>query len=1745
MKGKFEQLSALKTVQLKEELRAHGLSIKGKKHELIARLMEHGMESEEDDELLKLQRELEILEIKEKIRKLKHSTGEKEDASMNKTGIAVGARVPEPPVFNGDPLQFLRWRQSFQAYVDTLPVEIRIFHLSKYVCPDVLQCIEGYLLIGTQEAYHTAMQVLEKRYGDNLLIGDAFRTKLDMWPKISKSDPLALRKFSDFITQCVLARKTIPGLSILDDATELRRILALLPERLAEKWSYISNEYKREHHSYPPLQKFSDFLTTEADTANDPLTSMTAVKKEFARSKANFQHGRTATSHNTVNSRQESVRTETFCYYCNLTSHSTANCRKFSKLLHHEKELKVKALGLCFGCLLKGHTSKTCKRRETCIHCEGSHPSSMHQPKKPDASKPMTEEVKQQCNEFAQAHVIRTSDANGMTREATPVFSLSSSTTTKEMTTMILPVYVSTHDSAEILTYALVDSQSDTSYISEDLARRISEGEKTTLIISTLTSQFKRIHTLKHRNLTLRGMNSAKRINLREAFEREIPACRDHIPTTETAQRWNHLQHLAPKIPPLLKCSIGMLIGYDCSDALAPRQMVTGERGQPFAILTDLGWSIVGGSCVPEPNTAMAITHRIKAREISTDEVLKVLEGDLHVADPSSGDISLSQDERLFINLMERKTKYEAGRYSLPLPFKEEPTPTDSRTYALSRLQQIKRKLDKDPGYSMKYASFMEDLLESGEAERVPDAEVNNTKCWYIPHHGVVHPSKPQKIRVVFDCSATVKGKSLNDYLLSGPDLNNNLIGVLCRFRKEVVAFSCDIQKMYHQFKVAKNDRDYLRFLWYDASGAVADYRMTVHVFGARSSPSCATYGFQRLARDHAEQFKDAAEFVQHNFYVDDGLASCKSISEAVQLISQTRKLCALGSLQMHKIMCNHAEVMERCLSSEGTDGNKEACSMTMETKHIQVSTDCKDEPKIKTLGIQWNIKADTFGFGGQIKPLSNTRRGALATVASLFDPLGLVVPFTLRGRILLQDLCRTRKTWDEQLPPESQDHWNCWKEDFKKLQDVSINRCFKLPGMKELVSTELHIFCDASSVGYGACAYLRLVDVDGLQHSTLVMAKARVAPLKTVSIPRLELQAAVLGAKLGRFLSQQLSYERLELTFWTDSKITLGYINNDSKKFHVFVANRVEQIRQISHPEDWNYIPSEQNPADLASRGCGVETLMTSFWFHGPDFLRCHSRIPPKISDFVGYISPDDPEVKICMSTLARLETTMLDRFSRFSSWTRAVHIAALLKRNARKYSSMMTPELSKVDELRDAELWLLRMEQEQWFAEELALLDNRKSAKSIRLQALMPFLDDDGMLRVGGRLTHCRLSYDIKHPLILPAKGVMTKLLVRHIHQSIGHSGRSSTLCHLRQCGYHILAGSKMVASLIHKCIQCRKIRGRAQKQLMADLPLQRTLESPPFSYTGFDCFGPFTVKEQRKEIKRYGLIFTCLASRAVHIELLSDMTTNSFINGLRRFIALRGPISHLYSDQGSNFIGAATEFTKAMGELDPKDLEQFLAKQQCVFHFNSPSSSHMGGCWERMIRTARDILKGLLLEQPGRLDSEGLQTLFYEVMAIINSRPLSHQANDAAQDLEPLTPNHLLTMKAGALPPPGKFEQADVYSRKQWRRIQGMAQQFWNRWRKGYLLQLQERQKWTQKQPNVAVGSIVLLKDDNQLRNTWRLGRVVSTHPSVDGLVRKIKIQLPRTLDDQGKATQSAMELERPINKVIVLIDAEGTG
>ena len=799
-----------------------------------------------------------------------------------------------------------------------------------------------------------------------------------------------------------------------------------------------------------------------------------------------------------------------------------------------------------------------------------------------------------------------------------------------------------------------------------------------------------------------------------------------------------------------------------------------------------------------------------------------------------------------------------------------------------------------------------------------------------------------------------------------------------------------------------------------------------------------------------------------------------------------------------------------------------------------------------RVLGVQWKYQTDEFVFDIQVPQRPLTRRGLLSAISSLFDPLGFVAPVTLFPKLLLQDLCKQGRSWDKLLNEDEADDWKKWLRSLPHLSKLQIKRCLK-PIEFKANSYELHFFSDASLRCYGSCCYLRMGDSAGHNSCSFIIGKARVAPLKAVSIPRLELTAAVLSVRLYLLVTKELDLPNCNYVFWTDSTATLQCIQNNTKQFPVFVANRLAIICEHTSTNSWKYVPSKLNPADFATRGISAELFSHSHaWLQGPSFLWKTNNLwpagPPVLpempSEFCVQKDRFPKQNSSFVTTTLSTQTIDCHLFNELikqcSSLLKLKRIVAWLLRFKQNVLSLIRGSVTtnrntslSVTELENAELELIKQVQKTHFFfiafYSSPEVDFQRLPRTIK--KLCPIIIN-GILRVGGRLDFTDLDFDLKHPIILPNDSHFTELLIRQCHSQLGHCGHGHPWSILRQ-RYWMLKGGAAVKRTIGYCIYCKKRNASIGKQLMADLPSDRLqIEQPPFSHVGIDYFGPFNIRQARSTVKRYGCVFTCLTVRAIHIEVAYSMSTDSFLCVLRKFIARRGKPQRILSDNGASFVGAARVLRDSLKELNQQQIHDFLLQKNIEWRFNPPTASYMGGAWERMIRSIRRIFGALLKGQT--LTDELLTTLMAEVEGIINSRPLVPVTMDPEFD-EPLTPNHLLLLRGNPNLPPGIFDQKESYGTRRWAQSQYLAQQFWSRWIKEFLPNLAFRQKWFKSQPNMQKNDVVLLVDDTQHWSKWHMGLIIDTYPDRKGKVRAVLVKVKGSL------------IKRPVHKLCVISQA----
>ncbi|XP_053686077.1 uncharacterized protein LOC128735618 [Sabethes cyaneus] len=578
-----------------------------------------------------------------------------------------------------------------------------------------------------------------------------------------------------------------------------------------------------------------------------------------------------------------------------------------------------------------------------------------------------------------------------------------------------------------------------------------------------------------------------------------------------------------------------------------------------------------------------------------------------------------------------------------------------------------------------------------------------------------------------------------------------------------------------------------------------------------------------------------------------------------------------------------------------------------------------------RVLGILWTPTTDELSFSTQmsmeVQTLLNngdrpTKRQILRCVMSLFDPLGLLSPFVVHGKVLIQNTWRTGAEWDQKVDDVSFELWQKWIKMIDFICTVRIPRCyFKQATAETYSNTQMHVFVDANEKAYACAVYFRTVDIDGYAQCALLAGKAKVAPVKPRSVSRLELQGCELGVRLAKHLQDHHCVPITKRFFWTDSTTALSWIRADPRNYRPFVAHCIGRILDLSHVNEWRWISSKLNPADEATKlEKGPYFSDKSKWFVGPDFLRLPEEEWPRPVQLI--VATTEESRTSAMFHAAGTPVIRYERYSRWERLHRAMGYVFRFMNNTRSGHLKVFGQLQQ-NELQAASDMIFKQVQYETYTEEIMILEKNESKPETQRQAIdkdsslyqfMPVIDDRGVLRQGSRARKAEhMPFDARYPILLPKDHPVTMLLVDYYHRVYRHANLETVVNEMRQ-RYMIPRLRVVIKTVSRMCQYCKLRRSKPGTPPMAPLPSARlAYQVRPFSYTGVDYFGPLSVKVGRSNVKRWIALFTCLTIRAVHLEVAYDLSTASCIRCVRRFVGRRGPPVEFFSDNGTNFQGA----------------------------------------------------------------------------------------------------------------------------------------------------------------------------------------------------------------------------------------------
>ncbi|KAK4304812.1 hypothetical protein Pmani_023247 [Petrolisthes manimaculis] len=1092
--------------------------------------------------------------------------------------------------------------------------------------------------------------------------------------------------------------------------------------------------------------------------------------------------------------------------------------------------------------------------------------------------------------------------------------------------------------------------------------------------------------------------------------------------------------------------------------------------------------------------------------------------------------------------LIDKGLKYDANNklWTAHYPWIKDPhTLSNNVTVAIAKMKATERRLVKlGSQYANVYQSQLEDMVNRGVARKLTAKELieYDGPIHYIHHHDVMKPdSTSTPVRIVFISSASYMGQTLNDFWPKGPDILNGLLGVLLRFRQEEVAIVGDVSKMHNTIKLSKFDQHTHRLVWRDLNvdRKPDHYVLTAVPFGDRPSGIISTLALRRTANMHKDNFPEVAKMINNNTYVDDILYSISSRPKAYELIKNTEAVLSEGGF-----------VIKHWIVSGKSQSDVDINLLDTEREEILgLNWSPKDDRVVFRIKMNFSPKRKKLRTGPDLTPLefetrfpdTLTRRTVLSQVASIYDPLGFVLPYTLLAKILVRELV-TDKTaghskgnginWDEPLSEQISLKWKKIFFDLYEIDSLVFNRCVK--PCDAVGKPTLVVFSDGSTQAYGTCAYIRWKVESGEYVSKLIAAKNRIAPNKQLTIPRLELCGAVLACRLRDVIQRELDWSFKSVIHIVDSAIVRSQIQNESYGFGTFVATRVAEIQTKSNPSEWWWVATEHNPADLTTRPhppCSLGSQ--SVWQNGPKYLsRSVSEWP--ISQSYETCLPDKVKIHVIHAKTDpfNLEFIQVERFSSYNK---------LLRVTSRLLTALRDKYLKGIGQVPNAEI--MKKAEIMWIKEVQKSMSDWK-VKYIRLGATMI----DGMIAVGQRMSKwLKDNWNREYFILLSANHPFTKLYVLHVH-NLDHAGVESTMAKI-QSKFWIPGIRKIIKSTKKRCVTCRRLNSSIEGQSMGQLGPEQLQPSPPFYNTAIDLFGPFSIKDtvkRRTRSKAYGVIFNCLSSRAVHIDLADGYDTESFLTTFRRFVCIRGYPRTVHSDGGTQLVAASKELNQITKGWKFSEILNFGTKEGMEWIFNkSADAPWQNGCSEALIRLIKRSLT--LIIGDSVLTFGELQTVLFEVANMLNERPIGIKPCTDPDLGTYLCPNDLILGRASTRVPWGPFAM-DASPKQRSKFIQRIVDGFWRKWQRDYFPTLVVRQKWHVQKRNLRPGDIVIVQDSNAVRGVWRLAQVLNAEPGRDGKVRDVSLRYKIQKPGKRYNGQEDKVINRSVHRLVVLLPVE---
>ena len=1432
------------------------------------------------------------------------------------------------------------------------------------------------------------------------------------------------------------------------------------------------------------------------------------------------------------------------CTFCGaIREHKPADCKTFLSLPKQQKWDMVASKRLCYHCLRFGHNVAQCnvEKGKLCgmNGCQRVHHPVLH------LCDPFTAgQILMQLEEvydFPTFYSIFDGDEKTNYASTEEIFNSTGDTPTAIQTINC----VLTVGKNKVPITAILDTGSNNTNIDLAFAKRMGmklEGPPQTRFVRYLD----RLTKIESYMVSFQ-ITSADGHTTQTMYAWTIEGFADCKPGTDWTTEKLKFTHLAdlPILKPADPAIPILLIGSNNALLFTQLDRRFGKQGEPVGFLTPLGWSIFGrngGYLRKNKHPISAQSYKVEDKRLDDLYDLVKHQNDLELLGLNEKEPPFSKgyhggpkpfklwselekqaDAKMIINRVEGETPH----YEARMPWKEEPSGKMEGNYRSIAMRQGKvwKALPKFGTDAEEYSACLQAFIDKGYVEDVPKDEI--TQGWYVPHRPVVNREKvTTPIRPVFDCGATYRGMSANSNTEPGPNRLNDIFHVLLRWRRYEYAFTGDISEMFLRVRLAPQDRKYFRFMIGDRH-----VQWTRVPFGGNACPNISQKVLETLERDYGKDYPAAIDVIINSFYMDDGIDSRPTEEEVMTSVTDLMGILQKADMKIGKFYSNSKKVIE----SLPLDKRAKEASMSEYDKDTTYEAS-------KVLGMHWSAEGDFITFKSKYSSLEEwllklgltrkedwTKRAILRAVASTYDPLGLINPVIVWGRVIIQDLWAIDGLdWDDKIPVPIQDRWTEWLTQLFALRDIKIPRWIKLT-YKNLDDAELHTFCDASEAVYAASVYLRVNSKGGKVSTILVAGKARVSPHKNETISRLELVACVIGTRLVTACNLVFNINPKNVFFWTDSRNALCWINAHPKACKVYVQNRVGEIQRVTEKDQWMHVPTGDNPADAPTRPITVEELTNHpNWWYGPPFLHKKNPVYPKFNvsgpkpnkEFEQEMKPDvilhnlqidmDPEIGV-------LNWEMISVGNIYDGLNKMLKKIILCIIIADYWTARFHAEQPRDRGHR----LMIKTAQSEMFEHEIDKLRTGVKYVSKTFAKYVPFFDQHGIIRANTRLINIQdVALSMKCPIILQGTHRYTLLHLTQMHLALQHPV-GETLMRGKIAERYIVIGLKgLLKKIRNNCIQCQRMHAQPMRQQMAPLPSWR-FEKPyrVFSKVGIDFAGPFEVITAPAGLKqnRYVLLFTCLQVRAVHFEVCSNQTTQSVLNAMSRFCDIRGVPDVVFCDNQSSFHAAEKELKRWLNGIDWVEVREFklFMAPTIRWQYNTPRAPHKGGVYEIMVKAMKRAFS-ILSKGKKRMTDEVLRTTLSRAATLVNSRPLSHYVPEDGSETEILTPNTFLVGRTHCnltTGHPSEEEQPD----KVWCQVNALVDELWSRFHKEILPELQPRDKWYRLCGSLEIDDMVLIIDPKTPRGLWRMGKVVSLKSSEDDITRTVSVfSGGRTLD-----------------------------